>query len=67
MVDLDIDPFFAFDKAYTKDDLPHKELFERTTDDKLRLRDRVTPCSGEHTIEFFMRLPISNSKQCKNC
>ena len=53
MADLDIDPFFTYKKAYTKDDLPEKELFERTTDNKLRLRELVTPCSSKHGIEFY--------------
>ena len=43
MEDLDIDPFFTFEKAYNDDDLPDAVSFERTLQNGKHMKDCITP------------------------
>ena len=52
MADLDIEPFFSLKKAYSEENLPEAVKFEHAGRAN-KPTFRVTPDSGDNTIEFF--------------
>ena len=62
MADLDVDPFFTVTRAYDDEDFPQQIDFERTLTNRKRMKDKVYPDTGEHTIEFLYEVTYSGFK-----
>ena len=62
MADLDVDPFFTVTHAYDDEDFPQQIDFERTLANGKRMKDKVYPDTGEHTIEFLYEVTYSGFK-----
>jgi len=62
MADLDVDPFFTVTRAYGDEDFPQQIDFERTLANGKRMKDKVYPDTGEHTIEFLYEVTYSGFK-----
>ena len=62
MADLDIDPFFTFQKAWDDNDLPDSVHFKRTLANGKRMKDLVTLDNGDRTIKFFSDVTYAGFK-----
>ena len=62
MADLDVDLFFTVTRAYGDEDFPQQIDFERTLANGKRMKDKVYPDTGEHTIEFLYEVTYSGFK-----